>query len=29
MTPVKPFSHPSGAVAPAIPRKFVPQHLLW
>lgn len=27
MTPVKPYSHPSGAAAPAIPRKFVPQHV--
>ena len=27
MTPVKPYSHPSGSVAPTIPRKFVPQHV--
>ena len=25
--PVKPYAHPSGATAPAIPRKFIPQHV--
>lgn len=25
--PVRPYPHPSGAIAPAIPREFVPQHV--